>query len=89
LFSPEAHTPLKHKGGLLKKLWKAPTPDVYVRGSYSFKPEVHQMRNYLDIMHDNHGMVPMLERIDGIPHYSQCVGRYHDFKSVAEAIKKR
>lgn len=47
------------------------------------------MRNYLDIMHDNHGLVQALERIDGIPHYANCVGRYHDFQSVAEVVKKR
>lgn len=73
----------------LKKLWNDPTPAVYQRGGYSFKPELAQMRNYLDIMHDNHGLKHNYERIDGIPHFSNCVGRYHDFHSVAEKVKQR
>ena len=63
-----------------KKLWKQPSPGYFQKGKYNYAPEVKQMRNYLDLLHLNHGN----PNIEGIVTPGNAVGRYHDFHSVAE-----
>jgi len=56
------------------------------------------MRNYLDISHYSHNLGAH-EKVDGynkykltwfsIPNLDDCVGRYHDFHSVAVKIRER
>ena len=65
------------------KKWKPPTKDEYQKGIYNFKPEISVIRDYLDMLHEDHEND---ERRANIPPIDDCIRRHSEVHDVMHVL---